>query len=93
MQRIGLTRSGSRTSPFLSKPPAARRNIRENLIFAFPYNAIGVPIAAGVLYKAGRIDLMVWKDNQSPGRLGVVSLGEPSRALADIDGVLVTRLD
>jgi Cu+-exporting ATPase len=26
------------------------RNIRENLFFAFVYNAIGVPIAAGVLY-------------------------------------------
>ena len=29
---------------------AAMRNIRENLIFAFAYNAIGIPIAAGVLY-------------------------------------------
>jgi Cu+-exporting ATPase len=26
------------------------RNIRQNLVFAFGYNAIGVPIAAGVLY-------------------------------------------
>jgi Cu+-exporting ATPase len=26
------------------------RNIRQNLLFAFVYNAIGVPIAAGVLY-------------------------------------------
>lgn len=26
------------------------RNIRENLFFAFIYNAAGVPIAAGVLY-------------------------------------------
>ncbi|HVA27624.1 MAG TPA: copper-translocating P-type ATPase, partial [Candidatus Baltobacteraceae bacterium] len=30
----------------------AMRNIRENLIFAFAYNAIGIPIAAGVLYPA-----------------------------------------
>jgi Cu+-exporting ATPase len=29
---------------------ATMRNIRENLFFAFLYNAIGVPIAAGVLY-------------------------------------------
>ena len=29
---------------------ATRRNIRENLFFAFAYNALGVPIAAGVLY-------------------------------------------
>jgi len=28
----------------------AMRNIRENLFFAFVYNCIGVPIAAGVLY-------------------------------------------
>jgi Cu+-exporting ATPase len=26
------------------------RNIKQNLFFAFVYNAIGVPIAAGVLY-------------------------------------------
>jgi Cu+-exporting ATPase len=26
------------------------RNIRQNLFFAFVYNALGVPIAAGALY-------------------------------------------
>jgi len=26
------------------------RNIRQNLVFAFGYNALGVPIAAGALY-------------------------------------------
>jgi cation transport ATPase len=26
------------------------RNIRENLFFAFVYNAVGVPLAAGVLF-------------------------------------------
>jgi Cu+-exporting ATPase len=26
------------------------RNIRQNLFFAFVYNALGVPVAAGVLY-------------------------------------------
>jgi Cu+-exporting ATPase len=31
---------------------AALRNIRQNLFFAFIYNAIGVPVAAGVLYPA-----------------------------------------
>ncbi len=29
---------------------ATMRNIRENLFFAFIYNAIGVPVAAGILY-------------------------------------------
>ncbi|HQT65856.1 MAG TPA: HAD-IC family P-type ATPase, partial [Acidocella sp.] len=28
------------------------RNIRQNLVFAFAYNAIGIPVAAGVLYPA-----------------------------------------
>ena len=28
------------------------RNIRQNLAFAFGYNVIGVPVAAGVLYPA-----------------------------------------
>lgn len=31
---------------------ATMRNIRENLFFAFVYNVLGVPIAAGVLYPA-----------------------------------------
>jgi Cu+-exporting ATPase len=31
---------------------AVMRNIRQNLFFAFIYNALGVPIAAGVLYPA-----------------------------------------
>jgi P-type Cu+ transporter len=29
---------------------ATMRNIRQNLFFAFIYNSVGVPIAAGVLY-------------------------------------------
>lgn len=31
---------------------AVMRNIKQNLVFAFAYNLIGVPIAAGVLYPA-----------------------------------------
>jgi Cu+-exporting ATPase len=35
---------------------ATMRNIRENLFFAFVYNALGVPIAAGILYPwSGRL--------------------------------------
>ena len=31
---------------------ATMKNIRQNLVFAFGYNALGIPIAAGVLYPA-----------------------------------------
>jgi Cu+-exporting ATPase len=31
---------------------ATMRNIRENLFFAFAYNAVGIPVAAGALYPA-----------------------------------------
>jgi Cu+-exporting ATPase len=31
---------------------ATVRNMRQNLLFAFLYNALGVPVAAGVLYPA-----------------------------------------
>ena len=30
------------------------RNIRQNLFLAFVYNALGVPVAAGVLYPVSR---------------------------------------
>jgi Cu+-exporting ATPase len=29
---------------------ATVRNVRQNLFFAFVYNAVGIPVAAGVLY-------------------------------------------
>ena len=42
--------SGLVTAVDLSR--ATMRNIRQNLVFAFGYNALGIPIAAGVLYPA-----------------------------------------
>jgi Cu+-exporting ATPase len=36
---------------------ATMRNIRQNLFFAFIYNALGVPIAAGALYPIWGITL------------------------------------
>jgi P-type Cu+ transporter len=34
---------------------ATMRNVRQNLFFAFVYNVLGVPVAAGVLYPAFRL--------------------------------------
>ena len=37
------------------------RNIRQNLFLAFVYNAIGVPVAAGVLYPVfGTLVSPIW---------------------------------
>ncbi len=47
-------RAIARRSPLTSVTPAlsmaTMRNIRQNLFLAFIYNAVGVPVAAGVLY-------------------------------------------
>ena len=45
---ISGTLTGVSTAIQLSR--ATMRNIRQNLVFAFAYNVIGIPIAAGVLY-------------------------------------------
>jgi P-type Cu+ transporter len=55
MQSAGLTLikgdlAGIARGRALSR--ATMRNIRENLILAFVYNVIGIPVAAGVLYPA-----------------------------------------
>ncbi len=47
--------SGLVTAIDLSR--ATMRNIRQNLVFAFLYNGIGIPIAAGVLYPSFGITL------------------------------------
>jgi len=35
--------------------------------------------------------LLVWRDDNAPGRLGMQSLGLPVRTLADLDGVLLVN--
>jgi heavy metal translocating P-type ATPase len=55
MQSAGLTLvkgdlAGIARARALSR--ATMRNIRENLVLAFVYNVVGIPIAAGVLYPA-----------------------------------------
>jgi Cu+-exporting ATPase len=40
---------------------ATMRNIRQNLLLAFAYNAIGIPVAAGVLYPfTGTLISPIW---------------------------------
>ncbi len=57
---------------------ATMSNIRQNLFFAFAYNAIGVPIAAGVLYPRDGASLVA---DHRRGRDGVV-LGQRDRQRA-----------
>jgi CRISPR-associated protein Cas2 len=37
--------------------------------------------------------MIVWKDDSSPGCLGILTLGLPPRSLTDLDGVLLVRRD
>ena len=57
----------------------AQRFHQENLVFAFAYNAIGIPIAAGVLYPSFGVTLIVVL--LAEGVLAVVRRGsEPASA-------------
>ena len=51
------------------------RNIRQNLFFAFVYNSLGVPVAAGVLYPALGIALnpMIAAAAMSASSISVIS--------------------
>ena len=66
------------------------RNIRENLAFAFGYNALGIPIAAGVLYPFFELQLspMIAAAAMAASSLSVVTgrTGCGAGAPADVAG-------
>ena len=67
---------------------ATMRNIRQNLFFAFVYNAVGVPVAAGVLYPALRPGAVADDRRRRDGAL----LGQRDRQCAEIaDDPSLTR--
>ncbi len=59
---------------------ATMRNIRQNLFFAFVYNVLGVPIAAGVLYPF--FGLLLSPMHRRGGDEPVVGVGHRERAAA-----------
>ncbi len=72
---------------------ATVRNIHQNLFFAFVYNAIGVPLAAGVLYPLVRHDALA--DGRGAGDEPVVGVGGEQCVAAAPPAVvmIVTRND
>ncbi|WDT78453.1 MAG: HAD-IC family P-type ATPase [Candidatus Manganitrophus sp.] len=62
---------------------ATMRNIRQNLVFAFVYNALGVPIAAGVLYPF--FGLLLSPDDRRRGDELELGLGDRQCAAAAED--------
>ena len=47
---MAVTTVQSNNKLIVFRKEVAREYIRQNLFFAFVYNALGVPVAAGVLY-------------------------------------------
>ena len=88
--------SGLVTAIDLSR--ATMRNIRQNLVFAFVYNGIGIPIAAGVLYPAFglRLSPMIAAGAMALSSLSVVANANRLRSFqpkALLDDVRVLATD
>jgi len=88
--------SGLVTAIDLSR--ATMRNIRQNLVFAFVYNGIGIPIAAGALYPAFglRLSPMIAAGAMAASSLSVVANANRLRGFkpaAIPDNVLVPPTD
>ena len=65
---------------------ATMRNIRQNLFFAFFYNAIGVPVAAGVLYPV--FGLLLSPDARRSSHVAIVSeRDQQCAAVASVEAV------
>ena len=67
---------------------ATMRNIRQNLFFAFVYNVLGVPIAAGVLYPCLRA--AAEPDDRQRGDELQLGVGDRQRAAAQAPGARAT---
>src|SRR5260370_512899 len=63
----------------ISLSRSTMRNIRQNLFFAFAYNIVGIPIAAGILYPflGLRLSPMIAAGAQAPCSLSVVLNSTP----------------
>ena len=70
---------------------ATMRNIRQNLFFAFLYNVLGVPVAAGVLYPV--FGLLLKPDDRQCGHDLQLGLGHCERAAAAQGGAVVAGRD
>ena len=83
MESAGITLLGGDLMGIVRARKLARatlRNIKQNLFFAFAYNALGVPIAAGLLYPGHRPSAVA--DDRGGGDEPVVGLGHHQRAAA-----------
>lgn len=88
--------SGVVTAVDLSR--ATMRNIKQNLVFAFIYNGLGIPIAAGVLYPALGLTLspMIAAAAMALSSLSVVANANRLKAFrlrAVDDSAQVSRVD